>query len=641
MSLKLNELTVTNAINGSITGNAATATSATDSTKLPLAGGTLTGQLNINHSVPASILRLYSAGSTIWSLGVGDTSGSYFNISADFGSFTINKTNGYVGIGTTAPATLLGIGTGTPTAATGGIQFGADTGTRLYRSGPATITCSGTIAGTFSGGLTGNVTGNVSGSSGSCTGNAVNVTGVVLVPNGGTGVSTANINTFFAGPSTGSAAAPSFRAITTADIPSNIGLTNPTINNIRMGYTSTATAGGTTTLTVNSNIYQRFTGTTTQTIVLPVTSTLVAGMSYTIENFSTGNLTVNSSGGNLVITVIPGVTVTCLCVGTALTTAADWDAEYDEFASITGTGSVVLSTSPTLVTPALGTPASGNLLNCTFPTLNQNTTGTASNVTGTVLIANGGTGATTNANARTNLGATTVGSNFFTLANPGAERYVRIDAANTISLLSATDFKTALGIGTTGGSGTVTTVSVVSANGFAGTVANATTTPAITLSTSITGVLKGNGTAISAATSGTDYLAPNTNITVNQLTATQAIIQKKVQPASNISGNVAVTIDVSSANVHVLTLENNATINSFSYTNRAADAAVNTILLVIKYLGTSATITWTNVIWANGNDPTLTKVNGYADVYALTSYKGTSGYWIGTVVAQNLLSTNL
>jgi hypothetical protein len=61
-----------------------------------------------------------------------------------------------------------------------------------------------------------------------------------------------------------------------------------------------------------------------------------------------------------------------------------------------------------------------------------------------------------------------------------------------------------------GGSGTVTTVSVVSANGLAGTVANATTTPAITLSTSITGVLKGNGTAISAATANTDYQAPIT-----------------------------------------------------------------------------------------------------------------------------------
>jgi hypothetical protein len=56
-----------------------------------------------------------------------------------------------------------------------------------------------------------------------------------------------------------------------------------------------------------------------------------------------------------------------------------------------------------------------------------------------------------------------------------------------------------------GGAGTVTSVSVASANGFSGTVATATTTPAITVRTTITGILKGNGTAISAATSGTDY----------------------------------------------------------------------------------------------------------------------------------------
>ena len=43
----------------------------------------------------------------------------------------------------------------------------------------------------------------------------------------------------------------------------------------------------------------------------------------------------------------------------------------------TGTGNNVLSTSPTLVTPLLGTPTSGVLTNCTFPTLNQDTTGTA------------------------------------------------------------------------------------------------------------------------------------------------------------------------------------------------------------------------------------------------------------------------
>jgi hypothetical protein len=43
----------------------------------------------------------------------------------------------------------------------------------------------------------------------------------------------------------------------------------------------------------------------------------------------------------------------------------------------TGTGRLVYDTSPTLITPLLGTPTSGNLANCTFPTLNQNTTGTA------------------------------------------------------------------------------------------------------------------------------------------------------------------------------------------------------------------------------------------------------------------------
>ena len=55
----------------------------------------------------------------------------------------------------------------------------------------------------------------------------------------------------------------------------------------------------------------------------------------------------------------------------------------------------------------------------------------------------------------------------------------------------------------------VTAISVASANGLAGTSSGGAT-PALTLSTTITGLLKGNGTAISAATSGTDY-APATS----------------------------------------------------------------------------------------------------------------------------------
>ena len=132
-----------------------------------------------------------------------------------------------------------------------------------------------------------------------------------------------------------------------------------------MGYSTTATAAGTTTLTASSNYRQFFTGTLAQTVVLPVTSTLVTGMAYEIENNSTGTLTVNSSGGNLVGTVPAGVCAHAVCIGTTLTTAADWDWDYISTTTITGTGANVLATSPTLVTPALGTPSALVLTNAT------------------------------------------------------------------------------------------------------------------------------------------------------------------------------------------------------------------------------------------------------------------------------------
>lgn len=103
-----------------------------------------------------------------------------------------------------------------------------------------------------------------------------------------------------------------------------------------------------------------------------------------------------------------------------------------------------------------------------------------------------GTGTTTLQSANTSSSTT------FTL--PG------VDGTNGQFL--STDGSGNLTFSSPAGAGTVTTVSVVSANGLAGSVANASSTPAITLSTSVTGVLKGNGTAISAATAGTDYVAP-------------------------------------------------------------------------------------------------------------------------------------
>lgn len=69
--------------------------------------------------------------------------------------------------------------------------------------------------------------------------------------------------------------------------------------------------------------------------------------------------------------------------------------------------------------------------------------------------------------------------------------------------------------------GTVTNVSIVSANGLAGTVANPTTTPAITLSTTVTGILYGNGTSIAPAVSGNfPILNQNTTGTAANITAT-------------------------------------------------------------------------------------------------------------------------
>lgn len=55
------------------------------------------------------------------------------------------------------------------------------------------------------------------------------------------------------------------------------------------------------------------------------------------------------------------------------------------------------------------------------------------------------------ATARATLGATTVGGNIYTVANPSAIRFLRVNADNTVTLLSDSDFRTAIGAGTGGG----------------------------------------------------------------------------------------------------------------------------------------------------------------------------------------------
>ncbi len=135
----------------------------------------------------------------------------------------------------------------------------------------------------------------------------------------------------------------------------------------------------------------------------------------------------------------------------------------------------------------------------------SNITGTASNVTGTVAVANGGTGATTAATARTNLGATTVGSSLFTLTNPSAVTFLRVNADNTISTLDAATFRTAIGAGTSSTTGTVTSV------GGTGTVSGLSLSGTVTSSGSLTlsGTLSVGPTNFSSQTANTFLAAPN------------------------------------------------------------------------------------------------------------------------------------
>jgi hypothetical protein len=130
-------------------------------------------------------------------------------------------------------------------------------------------------------------------------------------------------------------------------------------NNVLDGYTTTATAASTTTLTVASAYQQFFTGSTTQTVVLPVTSTLVLGQSFYIVNNSSGAVTVQSSGANNIQVMASGTTLRVTCVLTSGTTAASWSAVYSSSGG-GGSGTVNSGTSGQLAYyAASGTAVSG------------------------------------------------------------------------------------------------------------------------------------------------------------------------------------------------------------------------------------------------------------------------------------------
>jgi hypothetical protein len=375
-----------------------------------------------------------------------------------------------------------------------------------------------------------------------------------------------------------------------------------------LGYTTVATAAGTTTLDNTSSFYQLFTGSTTQTVVLPVTSTLALGWSFRINNSSSGALTIQSSGLNAVVTVNGNTTVYLTCINTGVTDATGWRVGFTEVAAVTGSGSMVLNVSPT-ITGALNFTGStsSNAFFGTAQTTGQITIGSASQV-GRILI-----GASTNSQPiQIGAGATAASA---TAVATGSSI-----SGTTLTLGTVTSGTFSIGM-VVSGTGVLAGTYISAGSGLSWTVTQSQTVA----STTITGTTQ---KSIDIGVNGVS--GSITNITLGSATSGATSITT-INGALNYVLNT-VTVTSGAGTIPVGYKVNNFT-NSGAVTmaiTMATAGAVNgqmTMVRIYDFSAAAQTIGWTNTEDSTVTAPTTSNGSTTLPLTVGFMYNGATSRW--------------